>query len=266
MTCQASRSPLPARHDGPVSTPSSLPDGRPSVDPRFVARAVAALAESAFAEVEAVRAATESALTGSPRRRADLAPLEAVVDTVLATPDALPVGAGFVAQPGALDDQEYWLEWWVLPGGRAPSQRLRVEVDPGGDTFRDYTALPWFRIPHDTGARHLTGPYVDYLCTDEYTLTFTTPVVVGGEFLGVAGADVYVREVERRIMPLLHALPGACAVVNRQGRVVLATGDADTGSLLRRVDVEQLWRGADVPGATFDACPGLPLAVVTFDG
>ena len=44
------------------------------------------------------------------------------------------------------------------------------------------------RAVQPTGERAITGPYVDYLCTDQYTLTFTAPLVVDGRFLGVAGA------------------------------------------------------------------------------
>ncbi|TFD48627.1 hypothetical protein E3T46_14390 [Cryobacterium sp. Hh11] len=41
------------------------------------------------------------------------------------------------------------------------------------------------------GRRHVTGPYVDYLCTDEYTLTLTLPVYRGGtELIAVVGRPV----------------------------------------------------------------------------
>ena len=39
--------------------------------------------------------------------------------------------------------------------------------------------------------RHLTGPYVDYVCTDDYTITITTPVRVAGRLVGVVGTDAY---------------------------------------------------------------------------
>ncbi len=42
--------------------------------------------------------------------------------------------------------------------------------------------------PERTGTRHLTGPYVDYLCTDDYTVTVTTPVTLDGEMVETAPA------------------------------------------------------------------------------
>ena len=35
----------------------------------------------------------------------------------------------------------------------AAVQRLEPELDPEADDFWDYTQLPWFAIPRDTGAR-----------------------------------------------------------------------------------------------------------------
>ena len=44
------------------------------------------------------------------------------------------------------------------------------------------------------------GPYVDALGTDCYLLTFTAPVLSGGVFLGVVGADVPVSRFERKLL------------------------------------------------------------------
>ena len=62
----------------------------------------------------------------------------------------------------------------------------------------------------------VTGPYVDYLCTDDYTLTFTGPVCrPDGGFAGVAGVDVRVAAVEQRFLGLLRASPRTLVLVNR---------------------------------------------------
>lgn len=209
-----------------------------------VAESVAATGESVFADLETLRVAAVEALGAEPTRRG-LAPLRPLCERLLTAPDRLLVGAGFVAAPGVLQDAPYWLEWWTVPGvGDAPEtpRQLEVVVDPSAEDFRDYTALPWFAVPRGTGERHVTGPYVDYLCTDEYTLTFTVPVESGGRFAGVVGADVYVRHVEMRTLAQIDALPGSVTLVNAQGRVLVSNdGSLDSGSLVRDVPVARLW-------------------------
>ncbi len=141
---------------------------------------------------------------------ADAAPTAATLDPVVeasAVPalaaDGLITGSGFVAAPGLLSDAHWHLAWWL--GGAAGIRRLATIDDPSNDQFRDYTTLEWWRFPARTGTRHLTGPYVDYVCTDDYTVTITTPVTVGGQLLGVVGMDVLVDRLERELLPLLRA-------------------------------------------------------------
>ena len=230
---------------------------------------VLALAGQVFAGVDAVRLATAdafaAALPGRPDR-AGLAALEPLARLALTTPEELVVGAGFVAAPGALSDAEHWLEWWtrgdVVDGG-VRVERLAVVTDPAAPDFRDWTTLPWYAVPQQTGERHVTGPYVDYLCTDDYTLTFTVPVLVDGRFVGVAGADVYARTMERRLAGALREVPEPAAIVNAQGRVVAGNEDAPvTGDLLRAVAAA--WPGdgtGPVGGLRLHRCGDLPLAV-----
>jgi hypothetical protein len=53
------------------------------------------------------------------------------------------------------------------PGGLGELRRLEVVEDPQSESFRDYTMLEWWRMPERTGHRHIMGPYVNYLCTDD---------------------------------------------------------------------------------------------------
>jgi hypothetical protein len=209
-----------------------------------VTGSVAATGESVFADLERLRLATVAAIEARPTRDG-LAPLRPLCVGLLAREDGLLVGAGYVAAPGTLADAPYWLEWWTVPGVEdepATPEPLDVVVDPAAEDFRDYTTLPWFAVPRDSGDRHVTGPYVDYLCTDEYTLTFTVPVVAGGRFAGVVGADVYVRHVELRTLAQIEALPGSVTLVNSVGRVLVSNDDSlDSGALVREVPVPSLW-------------------------
>jgi hypothetical protein len=171
---------------------------------------------------------------------------------------------GFVAAPGTMRDVPHWLEWWTAdgPASHRRIRRLVVQVDPTADDFRDYTTLPWFRVPERTGERHVTGPYVDYLCTDEYTLTFTAPAFLRGRFLGVVGADVVVRWVEDQLDDLLLRCPVPTTVVNASGRVLTSTVESLTaGDLVR--EVPALWGAAPDPsGRRLVRCERLPFGLL----
>ena len=131
-------------------------------------------------------------------------------------------GAGFVAETGVLHDAAYWLEWWTANPdvGIDSCRRLAADTDPSSVGFRDYTELPWFVAPRETGTIQVTGPYVDYVCTDQHTLTVTQPVVVASTFAGVVGVDLLAATVERLLGADLDTAAGVHVVVNRVGRVV----------------------------------------------
>ncbi|WP_157182897.1 cache domain-containing protein [Sciscionella marina] len=202
----------------------------------------------------------ERAGTGAFPGVADLEALRGQIIGMLGTERGLVVGCGFITDVGMLADRPRWLEWWK---GEVPNDpvRLQVSLDPTSEEFLDYTRQPWFSTPRSTGQRHVTGPYVDYLCTDEYSLTFTLPVHDGDQFVGVVGSDVYVRGLERVLMPLLRSLGGRIALVNAHGRVVVSTSVRQvTGSLVRSPDVVQLWENG--AGGPLYRCGRLPLALL----
>lgn len=167
--------------------------------------------------------------------------VEQLVEPELAANLDQVIGAGFVARPGILDDAPWHLAWWL--GERntferaqgAPSiRRLLTVDDPSADGFRDYTTLEWWRVPAETRRAHITGPYVDYLCTDDYTMTLTVPMYLDDELVGMMGADQYVTDIERSLMPVLRSSGLLLTLTNSTGRVVLSTDPSiATGTLLR---------------------------------
>jgi hypothetical protein len=167
--------------------------------------------------------------------------VEGLVTPQLGRDDALIIGAGFVASPGFLRDTDWHLAWWLGRsntfglGNADPSvRRLAATEDPAAEDFRDYTELEWWRVPSATGAAHITGPYVDYLCTDDYTLTLTMPVRHSGRMIGVAGADLYVNDIERTLLPFVRSVGRTATLINASGRVVVSTDPhRATGSVLR---------------------------------
>lgn len=195
---------------------------------------------------------TEQLFADSAPTAAAVAALDPLAIAALQREDDLIVGAGFVAAPGAVRDSEYWLQWWSdynTPRSRRP-ERLVVEVDPHSESFNDYTRLPWYAVPARTHRRHLAGPYVDYLCTDEYTLTATIPILVRDQFVGVVGADVYANTLAQVIGPLLRPIGAAgreSLVVNESGRVLVADHPSiTTGDLVALADLH-LETLADLP-------------------
>ena len=238
-----------------------------------VVEQVSALTEGVFDRLAPLRERT-LALFGAAGETAgvtggELAVLRDQVVQTLADRDRLVVGAGFVAAPNVLTDQEFGFEWWTRGEDGTPVQ-LFISLDPASEHFLDYTRQSWFTVPRDTGRRHITGPYVDYLCTDEYTMTFTVPVPASAGLAGVVGADVYVREWEHRLLPPLRNLPGRATLVNAQGRVIVSnTVRRSTGSLVREIDIPAWWSsGAEVldqDGTTLRRCGDSPIALLVVD-
>lgn len=214
-----------------------------------VIEAVDAIGAGVHALLQTLRAAVGSRFERGPTHRRDL-PVNDLAADMLRRPHLPLVGAGFVAAHGALADAPYWLEWFTTDHdvARPTVERLAVQTDPGADDFRDYTALAWFSGPREDGRPRVTGPYVDYLCTDEYTLTFTQPVLAAGRFVGVVGADLFARSLEAAVLPLMARLVGPSTLVNASGRVVTSCGTGwVTGDLVRDVSRQQLHRCHEMP-------------------
>jgi hypothetical protein len=221
-----------------------------------VVEQVSALVEGVFDRLKPLLAAAESVLADAPAAAA----LHRIRPAVTEALGGLVVGAGFVSAPRVLEDSEFGFEWWTA--GSPPSQ-LFISLDPGSENFLDYTRQSWFTVTRDTGRRHINGPYVDYLCTDEYTLTFTIPVALSGSFAGVVGADVYVREFERAVRPRLRSLGRGAALLNAQGRVIVSNSVRQaTGSLVREVDVPAWWSSGAEPRPALRRCGDSPIVLV----
>jgi hypothetical protein len=159
----------------------------------------------------------------------------------LREPGQIAVGLGLVAAPRPELDLPLRLQWWQVD----PDGDLLVQLDPdlrpASLGYYDYTATDWFDVPRRTGRRHVVGPYVDVHGTGRYLLTLTGPVVEGGDFLGVVGADVPVSGFESHLLRVLRAPRRPFLLVNDEERVVLSTSPAWlVGDLVRS--------GQELPG------------------
>lgn len=129
-------------------------------------------------------------------------------------------GMGFIAAPFVVDGKERYLDWWQRQNDRVA--RLRLNFDPTSIDVYDYLQMDWYQLARSGQARVAYGPYVDYSGSDMYTITATIPVVADGTFLGVAGADLVVGEVERGLLEVLRQTPEDAVVVSAERRVISA--------------------------------------------
>ena len=221
-----------------------------------VAAEIAQFCTTVFEPLHTMAEAVAAAIPAGRRPAlADLAAVQPLAVAQLRRGDALVIGSGLVADPGLIVDAPWHLAWWTADADRR-IEPLQVVSDPAQDGFRDYTVLEWWAVPQRTGRRHVTGPYVDYICTDALTLTFTVPVHrPDGSMAGVVGSDVYVARAERILLPALRAADRPATMINAAGRVVVSTFAAHaTGSLLRTTP--DGWLSRDVPGVPFRVLVG----------
>ena len=208
-----------------------------------VARAVSELVESVFASLDRMSAATTQlwerlGANGIEPRAADLGQLREVVLRELSAQGSMVNGAGLVVADGVLADRPRHLEWWRAGHDSAEPQKLTFDLNPRSDYFYDYATMEWFVVPRDHDTRWVAGPYLDYTGVDLYICTFAVPVrAADGAFLGIAGADVTLASLDAALMPALRASGRALALVNQEGRVIVANhADHVTGSRLRPAD------------------------------
>jgi hypothetical protein len=182
-------------------------------------RVFGALRELAAEYVEMVTSARRA---GDVVRIKDLAVLRPTIFAILDShPDTI-VGAGVITAADLLEDTTRWLEWW-WPRTGTPPEQLRVNLDPAAPDFYDYTNEDWYTHPDRTRDIGIAGPFVDHVCTGEYSATLTVPAVDGEEFLGVAAADILVSSIERRLLPGLLRADRPLVVATATGRVVVST-------------------------------------------
>lgn len=130
------------------------------------------------------------------------------------------VGAGTFLSSESIEEGGRAFEWWFREGAGV-LKRLDADRTPGSNRYYDYEKLPFFSTAASTGEPTVWGPYVDYLGFEEYVLTFTAPCAIHGNFAGVAGCDIRIKDLEPLIMPDLRAVPGDAALINASNRVIL---------------------------------------------
>lgn len=198
-----------------------------------------------------VRADLEAHCGGGSMSDAQLAQLvEAESLRILEQPDNAIYGAGFCASEAVLAEGTP-LAWWQGPD-RRPLASSTFGVGPGAVDLR---RLEWYRVPELTGKRSIVGPFVDYLCSNEVTITSSLPVFLDGAFAGVLCLDVLLSEFEDLMYRRLTS-DQRVTVYNDNRRIVVSTDVTQlTGD---RVDLERL----EAPGAQVAHSSRYPFAVL----
>jgi hypothetical protein len=206
---------------------------RPSVaaiDPTALAAAAAAIAEAVgdvFLALEQLgdhlaRAWQAASERGRSFDTGDLAALQTAVFTTLDQQPAFE-SAGFVLAEETLADRDRHLDWWHR-NDEGGYEFLVLNLDPDAADCYDYYSMEWFLAATDGHRRFVSGPLIDLPCADVYIMTFSSPIVLDGRLLGVAGADVAVSRFESRIVPPLRSLSQQAVLVNRERRVIASNG------------------------------------------
>ncbi|KQQ92880.1 hypothetical protein ASF62_13860 [Leifsonia sp. Leaf325] len=231
----------------------------PTTSPEHCAAAVSELFGEVFEQLagwreEIVATLADAAAPATAASVDDLVSSRVLPELVSENP--LLVGAGFIAAPGVVAGRDVHFAWWLGPldagplfGSTTEPTRLDLTTRSHAEYLRDVRALEWYATPAETQATHVTGPYVDHLCTCDYILTLTMPVTVGERMLGVVGADIAVRRLERELLPLLLLIDEPLALVNAAGRVIISTDPAAQPGSLVTAAAEQF------------VCTGTPLAI-----
>lgn len=144
-------------------------------------------------------------------------------------------GAGFASYSNELAGEEVWsLEWWYQEAGAI--EQAQLDSNQEMRKRLDFRVFDWFGQPANDHQTYVDGPYVDYVCNGDYTITTAHPVLVEGVFVGVAAVDMLVSTLDRLLAPLLAAISGPVVVVNADSRVVLSTAPGvRVGTLQRNV-------------------------------
>ncbi|MBS7725109.1 PDC sensor domain-containing protein [Pseudomonas lalucatii] len=149
----------------------------------------------------------------------DLALLRPAIDAQLLATGAFGCGGGVIVEPGCLADREMHLEWWYLADG-GKTLPLRPNFDRRRENFYDYTNMPWYARPRDSRNSSVEGPYVDLYGTNMYVLTFTMPIIVDDRFIGVAGLDLSLHNVEKMLIRSLMCLANEAVLISTEGRII----------------------------------------------
>ena len=151
-----------------------------------------------------------------------------IKDSILSTADnlltATPLisGVGFVTYNE--DISHSWkVAWLYRPDGlRIPN---RICLNKASQSLLDYPTFLWFNKVKAFAKGYLHGPYVDYICNANYTLTYLYPVYLDQQLVGIAATDIRVAQIEQIIRETLASHRTALVISTLDGRILFSNHD-----------------------------------------
>lgn len=147
-------------------------------------------------------------------------------------------GIGFAADP---ESGRETVDWFVrdFPRSGQQDERIRrrgLDISASAPGDEGYRGFDWYTLPRSLGQSTVVGPYVDYLCGDEYTLTVSVPSLPSfndDPFTGVFVADLAVGTIERVLLPALANTSTPLVIAHTDGRILTSTDPtAPVGTLI----------------------------------
>lgn len=132
----------------------------------------------------------------------------------------IPEAAGIVLGPGVVSAANGAIEWWRR-GTAGATNRVVFALSPGSAGFYDFVTYDWFTEVVTNQVPAIQGPYLDYAGLDQYILTSTVPLTLGGVLIGTAGCDTDVSALESVMVPILRKIPADAALVSKFDRIVV---------------------------------------------
>ena len=145
-------------------------------------------------------------------------------------------GLGVLAEVDTVAGHPYWVDWWHRTDQGVQHDVTHV-TDPSRDDFYDYGTREFMYRPRESHDAWASGPYVDYGGVEDYTMTFSYPILDEGRFLGVAATDLLVSDIERLLAPRLAAAAGGTMFLNAERRLIASnTVTHAVGEVVRTTD------------------------------
>ena len=214
------------------------------------------LGKTATAAIQMIEDAALSALGDSESGRSEqLQSVYAVAreGLIQAYPDICALG--FITDPSVFGEAE--VIGCSAPSGLESVQRLTMDW-----TDYDFATAPWWPTDQaEKGLVQATGAFVDASGSNEYIVTFSKGVWRGDRMVGVASADVLVKQLQEDFEPLLLSLPAGACILDQNGVVIATNAGSLFGATLQNPPRQE---GQFVlPGVPWQLCFEDPHAALT---
>ncbi|ABD06031.1 methyl-accepting chemotaxis sensory transducer [Rhodopseudomonas palustris HaA2] len=140
-----------------------------------------------------------------------------------------------------------FLPYWTRGASGAIAVQPLVEYDSSERHPNGLVKGAWFINPQTTGKENILGP-LPYIVQGKqvFLATMSVPIMIGGKFVGVAGADYnldFVQKLAKQVNASLYDGKGKVAIINNTGLIVAnSANDATIGK--RAEEADPRWAGS----------------------